>query len=169
MSSVIPSAKRSHLGSFPMLSNGKTAMDAFSDNGVDGTHHLQALKPASSTSKTAIMQAARNPKGVLRAWDATGPCEDADQLLTNGLLVGFAPATERNCRHVPTPRTLKGAGPCDVGCRLIRYHTTTNAARPAILGGLRQFQLTFASASWRWLGHHRCRREPPSRMSALGH
>src|SRR5262245_15255853 len=77
MSSVIPSAKRSHLGSFPMLSNGKTAMDAFSDNGVDGTHHLQALKPASSTSKTAIMEAARTPKGVLRArgWDATGPCE----------------------------------------------------------------------------------------------
>src|SRR5262245_54762497 len=95
--------------------------------------------------------------------------KDADQLLTNGLLVGFAPATKRNCRHVPTPRTLKGAGPCDVGCRPIRYHTTTNAARPAILGGLGQFQLTFASASWRWLGHHRCRREPPSRMSALGH
>src|SRR6478672_1091330 len=77
MSSVIPSAKRSHLGSFPMLSNGKTAMDAFSDDGVDGTHHLQALKPARSTSKMAIMKAARTLKGVLRArgWDATETCE----------------------------------------------------------------------------------------------
>ena len=63
-----------------MLSNGKTAMDAFSDNGVDGTHHLQALKPASSTSKTAIMEAARTPKEVLRARgrDATEPCEGSE-------------------------------------------------------------------------------------------
>jgi hypothetical protein len=60
-----------------MLSNGKTAMDAFSDNGVDGTLHLQALKPASSTSKTAIMEAARTPTEALgaRGWDATDPCE----------------------------------------------------------------------------------------------
>ena len=48
-----------------MLSNGKTAMDAFSDNGVDGTHHLQALKPARSTSKTAIMKAAQDSEGSL--------------------------------------------------------------------------------------------------------
>src|SRR6476659_446364 len=77
MSSVTPSVKRSHLGSFPMFSNGKTAMEAFSDNGADGVHHFQALKPARSTSKTAAMEAARTPKEVLRArgWDATVPCE----------------------------------------------------------------------------------------------
>src|SRR5262249_49111935 len=33
--------------------------------------------------------------------------KDADQLLANGLLVGFAPAIGRNSRHAPTPRTLK--------------------------------------------------------------
>src|SRR4029077_11253066 len=77
MSSVIPSVKRSHLGSFTMFSNGKTAMEAFSDNEVDGVHHFQAVKPASSASKTAAMEAARNPRGVLRqrGWDATAPCE----------------------------------------------------------------------------------------------
>src|SRR5262245_24592657 len=77
MSSVTPSVKRSHLGSFPMFSNGKTAMEAFSDNEVDGVHHFQAVKPASSASKTAAMEAARNPRGVLRqrGWDATEPCE----------------------------------------------------------------------------------------------
>src|SRR6476620_4977814 len=64
MSSEIPSVKRSHLGSFPMFSNGKTAMEAFSDNEVDGVHHFQAVKPASSTSKTVAMEAARNPRGV---------------------------------------------------------------------------------------------------------
>ena len=47
-----------------MLSNGKTAMDAFSDNGVEETHHLQALKPARSTSKTAIMKAAQT-EGII--------------------------------------------------------------------------------------------------------
>ena len=77
MSPVTPSVKRSHLGSFPMFSNGKTAMEAFSDNGADGVHHFQTLKPAKSTSKTAAMEAARTPKEVLRArgWDATVPCE----------------------------------------------------------------------------------------------
>src|SRR6476661_4743667 len=65
MSSVIPSAKRSHLESLPMLSNGKTAIEAFSDNGVDEFNHLQVLNPA-NTSKTATMEAARNPKGVFR-------------------------------------------------------------------------------------------------------
>src|SRR4029078_1375982 len=77
MSSVIPSAKRSHLDSFPMFSNGKTAMEAFSDNDVDGVHHFQAVKPASSTSKTAAMEAARNPRGVLRqwGWGASRSCE----------------------------------------------------------------------------------------------
>src|SRR3546814_921908 len=33
--------------------------------------------------------------------------KDADQLLTNGLLVGFAPATERNCRHGLTPNAAR--------------------------------------------------------------
>src|SRR5262245_16299906 len=77
ISSVMPSAKRSHVESLPMLSNGKTAMEAFSDNGADGVHHFHALKPARNTSKTAAMEAARIPKEVLRArgWDATEPCE----------------------------------------------------------------------------------------------
>jgi len=48
-----------------MFSNGKTAMEAFSDNEVDGVHHFQAVKPASSASKTVAVEAARNPKGVL--------------------------------------------------------------------------------------------------------
>ena len=49
-----------------MFSNGKTAIEAFSDDGADGAHHLQAAKPASSASKTAIVEAARNPTDVLR-------------------------------------------------------------------------------------------------------
>jgi hypothetical protein len=52
-----------------MFSNGKTAIEALSDNGVDGVHHLQAPKPASSTNKTAIMEAAGTPKDVLRERD----------------------------------------------------------------------------------------------------
>jgi hypothetical protein len=32
-------------------------------------------------------------------------------LLANSLLVGFAPALERNFRHAPTPRTLKRRQP----------------------------------------------------------
>ena len=60
-----------------MFSNGRTAMEAFSDNGADG-HHFQALKPARSASKTAAMEAARTPKEVLRArgWDARCPARD---------------------------------------------------------------------------------------------
>src|SRR4029453_9048671 len=77
MSSVTPSAKRSHLGSFPMFSNGKTAMEAFSDSGVDKVHHHQAVKPANSASKTAIVETDRTLKCVLRekGCEATGPCE----------------------------------------------------------------------------------------------
>src|SRR6185437_7942516 len=75
MSSVIPSAKRSHLGSLPMLSNGKTAMDAFSGSGANEFHRCQAPKPASSKSKMAMIEAPR----VQRCFEKTpagssGPC-----------------------------------------------------------------------------------------------
>jgi len=42
----------------------------------------------------------------------TGRCKDADQLRTNGLLVGFAPAIERNYRHVPTPNVPRRPRQC---------------------------------------------------------
>ena len=48
-----------------MFSNGKTAMEAFSDNGADGVHDIQTPKPAKSTSKTAAMEAARDSVGGL--------------------------------------------------------------------------------------------------------
>ena len=35
--------------------------------------------------------------------------KDADQLLTNGLLIGFAPAIERNCRHALTSKHAEKA------------------------------------------------------------
>jgi hypothetical protein len=62
MSSVMPTAKRSHLGSLPIFAKGKTAMDAFSGNDVEGAHHLQAPK-AASNSNTAR---ADNAQGVVR-------------------------------------------------------------------------------------------------------
>ena len=52
------------LGAKGML--GQELVKAFSDNEVDGVHHFQAVKPASSASKTAAMEATRNPRGVLR-------------------------------------------------------------------------------------------------------
>jgi hypothetical protein len=44
-----------------MFSNGKTAMEAFSDNGADGVHDFQTPKPAKSTSKPAAVEAVRTP------------------------------------------------------------------------------------------------------------
>jgi len=41
-----------------MFSNGKTATEAFSDNGADGVHHRHAVKPARSKAKAEIMPAA---------------------------------------------------------------------------------------------------------------
>ena len=46
MSSVTPSANRFHFGSLPMFSNGKTAIEAFSDSGAAELNHRQAPKPA---------------------------------------------------------------------------------------------------------------------------
>src|SRR6476620_1879965 len=104
MSSVIPSAKRSHLESLPMLSNGKTAIEAFSDNGVNEFNHLQVLNIA-STSKTATMEAARNPRGVLgeRARDATGPCA----------------GSRRRSRVVTSGRSSRGPGMHAVETRFV--------------------------------------------------
>src|SRR6476659_3267022 len=49
--------------------------------------------------------------------------KDADQLLTNGLLVGFAPAIERNCRHGLTPNAARQPSPASIG---IPLHTRTS-------------------------------------------
>src|SRR4029079_19039078 len=53
--------------------------------------------------------------------------KDADQLLADGLLVGFAP--ERNYRHVPTPNVPRERQLQYRGCSCILLHT-----RPSRLG-----------------------------------
>src|SRR6476620_6951259 len=53
--------------------------------------------------------------------------KDADQLLSNGLLVGFAPGIERNCRHVPNSKRAEKVPPPTIsGCSFIPLHTRTS-------------------------------------------
>ena len=47
----------------------------------------------------------------------------AVHLFANGLLVGFAPAIERNDRHALTPNAMKKAGPGCIGVGCIQYYT----------------------------------------------
>ena len=48
-------------------------------------------------------------------------------MLTNGLLVGFAPAIERNCRHGPTPNAARQRQSRQHrGCSCIPLHTRTS-------------------------------------------
>ena len=52
--------------------------------------------------------------------------EDAVQLLTNGLLVGFAPAIELKLPSRPTPNAAeKAPDPPASGCSFIPLHTRT--------------------------------------------
>ena len=65
-----------------------------------------ALQPIAVPSQRFIDDVLKEPLSASRLveWSAF---EDAVQLLANGLMVGFAPAIERNCHHAPTPKTLK--------------------------------------------------------------
>ena len=83
-----------------------------------------AFQPLAAAGQRFIDDVLQEPLPALRLmeWAAV---KDADQLLANGLLVGFAPGIERNCRHVPTPGTLKRRRPLGVrgaACTLTYYN-----------------------------------------------
>ena len=72
----------------------------------DRLSDVRPFQPLAASRQRFIDDVLQEPLPALRLmeWAAV---KDADQLLANGLLVGFAPAIGRNCRHAPTPRTLK--------------------------------------------------------------
>ena len=68
MSSVIPSARRSHLGSAPILSKGKTATDGLSGSDGPEFQYCNPQRPAAMISTAAaniscLMGAARSGRG----------------------------------------------------------------------------------------------------------
>ena len=57
-----------------------------------------ALEPFAAPSQRLIDEVFQEPLPAMRLVERAA-VKDADQLLSNGLLVGFAPAIERNCRQ----------------------------------------------------------------------
>ena len=83
-----------------------------------------ALQPLAAPGQGLIDDVFQEPLAApgLVEWAAL---EDAVQLLPDGRLVGFAPAIERNCRHVNTELGL-ATWTSPTSGRLIRLHTRTN-------------------------------------------
>ena len=89
----------------------------------DCQSEVVALQPATTPSQRFIDDVFEKPLPAARLSERAA-LQYAVHLFANGLLVGFAPAIERNDRHALTPNAMKKAGPGCIGVGCIQYYTT---------------------------------------------
>ena len=86
-----------------------------------------ALQPFAASGQSFIDDVFQEPLTPSRLGERAA-VEDAAEFHANGILVGFAPALERNCRHGPTPeKRRESANPAKIGVGFIPLHTTTGS------------------------------------------
>jgi hypothetical protein len=86
---------------------------------------LVALQLVTAPSQSFIDEVLEEPLPAMRLLE-WATMDDAVQFLANGSLIGFAPAIEGACRHVPTPNVPRERQPRQNRGSFILLHTRTS-------------------------------------------